>query len=729
MKNKKRFFALAATLLLAVGLSRTPVQADPAVYTAEESKVSVTLTTEKSDYEEGEEVVYTLTIENNRTGWNSAPTSLKYSNSGLKALSDDSMPTQVPQINSGESCTITGTLVGENVAEGTSFAAVLDDADSQDTADGATSDNGDGNSTAEATGISTAAAVVIVVILVLAVIAVLLIARKKKGKSGGTKLTALLLPAVMVTTLFAGTQMECAASDADYETVTIRPYVQFTYGGEDVMVRATIELSMVQAVVQVSSDERDKAQTICCHDPSIFRDTDGTYYVFGSFLASGKSEDLHDWTSLDSEFQATFTDEVKEQIRAWNKDESAGTWNSYLWAPDIVYNPVMEKYCMYLSANGDDWKSNIVLLTSDSVDGPYDYAGTIVYGGFSDDDYAETDAPQVLGEETIPERYVTNGVKNKKWGDMFPNCIDPCVFYDDDGNLWMSYGSWSGGIFMLELDEETGLRDYSVSYDTDTHSDAYFGKKIAGGSYVSGEASYIQKVGDYYYLFISYGNLEAKGGYNIRVFRSDRPDGDYVDELGNTPYYDTYLFNYNTSVGVRLFGGYKWRTFTVGQVAQGHNSAFVDEDGKAYIVFHTRTTDGTEGHYVKVHQLFVNEDGWLVAAPYGTNGETLADSVDEADFVGDYDLIIHRMDIDYANLATNKAEAVTLNADGTITGDYEGTWSIEQGTSYITLQFDGETYKGVALTMKVENTTVETQVFTALGENTQVTIWGSMSIE
>jgi beta-xylosidase len=180
---------------------------------------------------------------------------------------------------------------------------------------------------------------------------------------------------------------------------------------------------------------------------------------------------------------------------------------------------------------------------------------------------------------------------------------------------------------------------------------------------------------------------------------------------------------------VRLFGGYKWRTFTVGQVAQGHNSAFVDEDGKAYIVFHTRTTNGTEGHYVKVHQLFQNEDGWLVAAPYGTNGETLTDSVDAADYVGDYDLIIHRMDIDYANLATNKPESITLNADGTITGDYEGTWSIADGTSYITLEFDGETYKGVALTMKIEDTSVETQVFTALGENTQVTIWGSMCID
>jgi beta-xylosidase len=715
MKNGKRLLVCAAAVLACGFLSQTPVQAEPAVYTGEESKVSVTLTTEKSDYDEGEEVVYTLTIENNRKGWNSTATNLKYSNSGLKALSDDSMPTAIPRIDSGESYTLTGTLVGENVAEGTSFPAVIDDTSSS------------GSIGTSSMGIAVGV-IAIAVILVLAAAAVLIIVKKKKGKKG-TKLTALLIPAVMVTSLFAGEQTECAAADADYETVTIRPYVQFTYGGEDVMVRATIELSMVQAVVQIPTEERDMAQTICCHDPSIFRDTDGTYYVFGSFLASAKSEDLHDWTSLDSTFQATFTDEVKDQIRAWNKDESAGNWNDYLWAPDIVYNPIMEKYCMYLSADGDDWKSNIVLLTSDSVDGPYDYAGTIVYGGFTEEDYDQTDAPQVLGEETLPERYITNGVANKKWGDMFPNCIDPCVFYDDDGNLWMSYGSWSGGIFMLALDEETGLRDYSVSYDTDIHSDAYFGKKIAGGAYVSGEASYIQKVGDYYYLFISYGNLEAKGGYNIRVFRSETPDGDYVDELGNTPYYDTYSFNYNTSVGIRLFGGYKWRTFTVGQVAQGHNSAFVDEDGKAYIVFHTRTTNGTEGHYVKVHQLFLNEDGWLVAAPYGTNGETLTDSVNASDYVGDYDLIIHRMDIDYANLATNKPESITLNADGTITGDYEGTWSIEDGTSYITLEFDGETYKGVALTMKIEDTSVETQVFTALGENTQVTIWGSMDIE
>ena len=38
-------------------------------------------------------------------------------------------------------------------------------------------------------------------------------------------------------------------------------------------------------------------------------------------------------------------------------------------------------------------------------------------------------------------------------------------------------------IFMLELDEETGLRDYSVSYEENIHSDPYFGRKIAGATW------------------------------------------------------------------------------------------------------------------------------------------------------------------------------------------------------------------------------------------------------
>ncbi len=101
-----------------------------------------------------------------------------------------------------------------------------------------------------------------------------------------------------------------------------------------------------------------------------------------------------------------------------------------------------------------------MLLTCDTIDGEYEYAGSIVYGGFTEATYEQTDVPQVLGGDTLPDRYITKGIENRRWGDKWPNCIDPCTFYDDDGNLWMSYGSWSGGIFMLALDEETGLRDY-----------------------------------------------------------------------------------------------------------------------------------------------------------------------------------------------------------------------------------------------------------------------------
>ncbi len=691
-RMKKRIFL--PVLCLMTMLVSVPVRAEGASYTTSESDVTVTIETDKAEYKAGEEIHYTITVENGRQGWDIKGTSFTYSNTeGLGPLEEGSMPDTLPDIASGESASISGILVGDPEL----FP-------------------GGGVNVALVAGIAAGA-------IILAALVLLLVGKLRK-KKGGAKAAALVLALIMAGELFP------AQARAEDETLTVRPYLRVTYAGQEVMLRAVIDLPMKQQLLVIQPEDRLTYQRITCHDPSIFKDFDGTYYIFGSFLTGGYTKDLYNWTSIDAAFQASFTQEVRDQIRAWNKDESAGNWNDYLWAPDLVYNPVMEKYCMYLSANGDDWKSNIVLLTADAVDGPYSYAGSIVYGGFTEEDYGETDAPRVLGEDQIPERYVTKGIANRKWGDMWPNCIDPCVFFDDEGNLWISYGSWSGGIFMLELDEETGLRDYSVAYETNEHSDAYFGKKIAGGAYVSGEASYIQKIGDYYYLFISYGNLEAAGGYNVRIFRSERPDGDYVDLLGNSPLYDSYVFNYNQSVGVRLMGGYKWRNFNNGFVAQGHNSAFVDDDGRAYMVFHTRTDNGTEGHYVKVHQLFQNEEGWLVAAPYQTTGEALKEGGwTAAQVAGEYDVIVHELDIDYADRETKKPKRVVLEEDGTVSGAYEGTWSLKDGTSYITLSIDGQEYSGVTLSMQVEFTTIETQVFTAVSNTNQVTIWGSRIFE
>ncbi len=511
------------------------------------------------------------------------------------------------------------------------------------------------------------------------------------------------------------------------EVVTLRPYVKVDVEGTELMIRYVVDIAMFERKVEISEKDKVSLKTISCHDPSIAvgEDKEGKkcYYIFGSHRAWAKSYDLQNWEYFTDNLSTDYR-EILAEPAAWSAHGSNHYQvDGYMWAPDVVYNKAMGKWCMYLSVDGDNWYSSIVLLTADTLEGDWTYEGIVVYSGFhSAEFYDETDVAEVTGEKEYPERYN----KGKKWGDYYPNNIDACVFYDDDGNLWMTYGSWSGGIFMLELDEETGFRDKNVKYEENIHSDPYFGKKIAGGAYVSGEASYIQKIGDYYWLFMCYGGLEARGGYNVRVFRSKTPDGDYVDELGNDPYFDNWVQNFNMPIGERLFGGYKWNTFTKGQVAQGHNSAFVDDDGKAYMVFHTRTTDGTEGHYVKVHQLFLNKNGWLVAAPYQTCGETfVTDGYTLSDVYGTYDVMMHKLDIDYVNLDVTKTSKITLGEDGTITGDYVGSWSLQEGTPYIDLVIDGVTYSGVTVKMNVENTKIETLVFTALGDTNQITFWGS----
>jgi arabinan endo-1,5-alpha-L-arabinosidase len=407
-----------------------------------------------------------------------------------------------------------------------------------------------------------------------------------------------------------------------------------------------------------------------------------------------------------------------------------------MWAPDVIYNKALKKWCMYLSVNGDSWYSSIIMLTSDFIVGPYTYQAPVVISGFRSSNYKETDLEIVLGaQETMPARYAPSD----NYGNHWPNCIDPCVFYDEEGKLWMSYGSWSGGIFMLELDEETGLRDYDVNYTVSDTSDPYFGKKIAGGHYVSGEASYIEYVGGYYFLFMSYGGFSAADGYQMRVFRSEKPDGPYVDSKGSSAVYNSYQLNFGADAndgnrGVNIFGAYgEWGGQTVGswsERSQGHNSVIAAEDGRTYLVYHTRFQNQGEGHAVRVHQLYQNEDGWLVAAPFEYTGEMAKSAqiasqqlILTADIPGKYKLLVHHYGLDHKSKALAKPVEVELTADGKITGAYTGSWSIKEGTSYININI-GTEYKGVMVLQTLEPDNTQVPSFTCLRSATGVTLWG-----
>ena len=548
------------------------------------------------------------------------------------------------------------------------------------------------------------------------------------------------------------------------------------------------------AQTQVSDNDLTNAYTsraynkrVVCHDPSIVVDditnpNSPTYYIYGSHLGRGKTtaaSNYQEWTpfkageeaagnvnSLFANKQGTLVNysiayqshvvtEVKnskgEKVKFGNFNAHGWQYKGYnvqgnQWAPDIVYNKTMKKWCMYMSLNGDHWCSSIVCFVSDNIEGPWTYQGPVVFSGFQGtyahnsyaaaDDWKHTDFAIATGETALPSRYKVGD----KWGTYWPNCIDPCVFYDDDDNLWMSYGSWSGGIFMIKLDKTNGLRDYTFPYqisgttttpgaaDANCTSDPYFGKKIAGGYYVSGEASYIQKIGKYYFLFMSYGGLTSDGGYQMRIFRSENPDGPYVDCYGTSALFKSYKMNYSSATednrGVLLFGGYQWDAMSGAEIAQGHNSAFVDKQNRSFVVYHTRFSNGGEGHQVRVHQLFLNDEGWLMAAPFEFDGETITDaaiaskaSIADADIAGDYQFMRHQYGQNTKAKAFETPVNITLNADGTITGAEKGTWKRTAGTDYIHLTINDVVYRGVLVKQTIDYTNIPAIAISALSSS------------
>ena len=180
----------------------------------------------------------------------------------------------------------------------------------------------------------------------------------------------------------------------------------------------------------------------------------------------------------------------------------------------------------------------------------------------------------------------------------------------------MTFGSWFGGMWMFKLDPKTGLRDYSTTYQTvKNQSDAYYGIKLGGGFGNSGEGSYLLHTNGHWYLFASYGNLQQTGGYQVRMFRADKITGPYIDENGNAAVSERAIGNnWQSEVGVRLMSSIQWSGNDNShiEVAQGHNSAFVDDDGTTYIVYHSRFSDTGEMHQVRVRELLPTDDGWLV---------------------------------------------------------------------------------------------------------------------
>lgn len=465
------------------------------------------------------------------------------------------------------------------------------------------------------------------------------------------------------------------------------------------------------------------------HDPSVVVGEDGTYYIFGSHMAAASSTDLRDWTSFadgvggrNPLFSNLFEGDEYPAFSYVGKNSDG--WYS-VWAPDVIYNQAMGKYVMYFCTTSTYIMSSLCFATSDNIEGPYEYQDTFLYSGFIKSNVRQTNFLDYVDRSEL-DQYTKSGLgfNNQYW----PNCIDPTAFYDKDGRMWMTYGSWSGGIFLLEIDEETGYPIHPEK-DEENQVDPYYGRRLVGGYHQSIEGPYIlyDAATDYYYLFVSYGSLVSNGGYQIRLFRSKNVEGPYTDAAGQTcTMVDAANAEYNKDYGLKMIGNYQFPSLETAYMAPGHNSAFTDKDGKMYIVYHQRFDDGKEYHQPRVHQLFANQDGWLVAVPFAVSGETLKeDGHTAADIAGTYYMVNHGMDI---SADIPKTEAYAFYSDGSVyagEGDEKtqlGTYVLESGTPYVTVTINDEVFAGVMIEMTDEAGNA-VMCFTGASDQNE-TLWG-----
>lgn len=486
--------------------------------------------------------------------------------------------------------------------------------------------------------------------------------------------------------------------------------------------------------------------TIAIHDPSVFQDpVSGYYYTVGSHCLAGYSKDMKSWAWVANsnvgynDANKLFTKPYQQEFADVYAYVLPGNANPEgVWAPSIIYSKEAKKYFMYvtIASGGAQGKCSIVLTSSDKPDGPYKYEKMLVASAMTTDDVDKTNLMDVLGvtdKAQVPAKYTAN---NR----TYPDCIDATVFYDHTGKLWMTYGSFTcyGGIRMIQLDPKTGDRLKSATYeDNGTASvigdkDPYYGIKLANDN---GEGPFIMEVpsaksstGYYYFLWTSVGGLQSYGGYHMRMYRSENVEGPYEDTAGNKATSELG----RAEVGLRVMDNYKFSFMDFAFTSCGGNSAVLAsktgtaENGKMFLHYHQKWANGTEDFVTKSNQMFLNEDGWLVTAPFAYDGESMNKTYTKEEVTGEYEFILHRTSYirtDKPNYDYSDSVVVKLNADGTVSGGKTGTWTFDK--NYITIKLGDETYKGVVFEQTMEDKNLsKAMVFTAVGDGNIQSVWG-----
>lgn len=301
------------------------------------------------------------------------------------------------------------------------------------------------------------------------------------------------------------------------------------------------------------------------HDPVIMQENE-TYYVFATggrpgrgFIPIKCSKDMITWERCGNVFKT---------LPVWAPIEIPGTRG--IWAPDISYFNGL--YHLYYSVSTFGKNNSAIGLATNKT----------------------------LDPENPDYRWIDHGmvIRSTRGKDDF-NAIDANIAIEDENNIWMSWGSFWGGIKMRRIDPKTGMLStadttlYSLS--TRPRLKNHQTPPVEGAV----EAPFIVKHGKYWYLFVSF-DLCCRGAestYNIVVGRSKNITGPYVDK-------DAVPMSQGGGSTVVKATTENWK-------GPGH-CAILQQPGQDWLLFHAYHGE-TGRSELKISSLEWH-DGWPIAA-------------------------------------------------------------------------------------------------------------------
>jgi hypothetical protein len=297
------------------------------------------------------------------------------------------------------------------------------------------------------------------------------------------------------------------------------------------------------------------------HDPGTMIKNGSSYFIYGDGqgILGITSTDLRNWSGTSTVFPAYAPP-------AWTSN-AVPNFDGYFWAPDIAY--FNGRYNLYYACS--QWgtiNSAIGVVTTPSLTSPtWTDQGKVVQSNDSAHTTTDTDFTSI-------------------------NCIDPSILVDTNGTVWMSFGSYSDGIMVIQLNPANGkpLGSASSAAKIASSTTTFFANTT--------EASCIYQRGSYYYLFLNYGGCcnGADSTYNIRVGRSLAVTGPYLDKNGNS----------------MLSGGGTTILESSGRFIGPGHAAIMNDNGTNWFTYHYYDGNNYGAATVGLTQIFWDTNGWPV---------------------------------------------------------------------------------------------------------------------